>query len=276
MTEKNNLAEEVFCLQYELNTLANLLLRGESERWVPGFLREITEFSHSERYKLACKYIRGKKVLDVACGTGKGSNIMATVGAAMHVTGFDIQPEALRYANHRNGASNINFKVADVQTFELTNEFDVVVSFETIEHLTNYKAFLVNVSKCLKSDGLFIVSTPISSLPLNEYPDNPHHVQEWGFMEFQAILEDLFDIEKVYVQLYPKINTPSIQRKNDLSRRITNKIKRTFLGTEAPVLVPDSQATTIFSAIEEFTQQYAKEELGTLRYGYQIVIAKAK
>lgn len=276
MIEKNNLAEEVFCLQYELNTLANLLLRGESERWVPGFLREITEFSHSERYKLACKYIQGKKVLDMACGTGKGSNIMATDGAAMHVTGLDIQPEALRYANHRNGANNINFQVADVQTLELTNEFDAVVSFETIEHLTNYKAFLVNVSKCLKSEGLFIVSTPISSLPLNEHPDNPHHVQEWGFTAFQAILEELFNIEKVYVQLYPPINKPSTYQNNSLSRRIINKIKRAFLGTDAPVLISDSPATTFFSAIEEFTQQYAEEELGTLRHGYQIVIATPK
>ncbi len=208
MKETDKLAEEIFCLKYELDTLANVLLKNETERWLPGFLHERTEHSHLERYRLACNYTSGKKVLDVACGVGKGSNMMAQIGGATFVNGFDIQPEALRYANWRNAAPNLEFAAVNAETMDIADAFDIVVSFETIEHLPNYRSFLINAKKSLKSGGCLLISTPISAKDVDLNPANPYHVQEWGFKKFQKVLEELFSIEKVFVQLYPPTPIP--------------------------------------------------------------------
>jgi hypothetical protein len=105
------------------------------------------------------------------------------------------------------------------------------------------------------------VSTPISRLALDSKPTNPYHVQEWGFGKFHEVLKDFFDVEKVYVQLYPLRQT--------ISKKALRRVKAK-LGM--PVIYP----TGDFSQIEEFTGQYPIKELGTLRKGYQIILAKKK
>ncbi|WP_121809546.1 class I SAM-dependent methyltransferase [Mucilaginibacter kameinonensis] len=278
MTEAERLTEEVFCLNFELNTLANQLLRQSSERWVPGFLYEKTEYSHIERYKLACNYTAGKRVIDIACGVGKGSNLMALQGAANSVYGADIQPDAIRYAQWRNGRENITFQVNDAQQLGIENAFDIAVSFETIEHLPDYRKFLTSIKTTLTTNGLFLVSTPIASIPIDNTPANPYHVQEWGFREFHHVIDEFFNIEKVYVQLYPEIPLPPPVVRIGLTRRVLNKIKNKLLPpphkaeTPDPVIKPDNG----FSKIEEYTGQYNTEELGKSRLGYQIIVARVK
>lgn len=276
MTKEEDLTEEVFCLKFELNTLADQLLRQSSERWVPGFLYKRTEFSHTERYNLACEYTTGKKIIDIACGVGRGSNIMATYGLAESVYGTDIQPDTIRYAKWRYGSKNIEFAINDAQELDINNEYDVAVSFETIEHVPDYRKFLIAVNTALKSGGLFLVSTPISSLPINTAPDNPYHLQEWGFYEFQDIIKEFFKIDKIFVQLYPAIPILEPVAKSNLLRRIINKISTKIKCTSTDNIVESNVnlPTNGFSKIEEFTGQYPVNELGILRQGYQIVIAR--
>jgi len=276
--EKEDLTEEVFCLNFELNTLAAQLLRQSSERWVPGFLYDKTEYSHTERYKLACHYTPGKKVIDIACGVGKGCNMMATTGLAESIYGADIQADAIRYAKWRYGAGNIHFGVNNAEALGIDSAFDIAVSFETIEHLPDYRKFLISVRSALNSGGLFLVSTPISSLPVDTAPVNPYHVQEWGFYRFQEILSEFFDIEKVYVQLYPPVPVYQPAPKTVFLQRMINKLKNKLSNPPAAVspahqvLLPAGN----FSAIEEYKGQYPVEELGVARQGYQIVLAKLK
>lgn len=273
MKETDKLAEEIFCLKYELDTLANVLLRNEAERWLPGFLHERTEQSHLERYRLACNYTAGKKVLDVACGIGKGSNMMAQTGGATFVNGFDIQPEALRYANWRNAAPNLNFSVVNAETMDIVDEYDLVVSFETIEHLPNYKKFLSNIKKSLKSGGYLLISTPLSAVPIDSSPANPYHIQEWGFASFQNVLKDLFFIENTFVQLYPTVTIGQKSKKRSLITRLFNILKRE-LYPPTKINEPQEQPLNKFSKIEEYTGQYPETELGSKYIGYQIVLAR--
>lgn len=276
MIEKDNLAEEIFCLKYELNTLADQLLRQSSERWVPGFLFARTENSHTERYKLACEYTNGKKVLDIACGVGKGSNMMGTAGLAKSVRGVDIQSDAIRYATWRYGSDNIIFTENNAQELGIINEFDIAVSFETVEHLPEYRKFLVSIKDSLKVDGLLLISTPLSAFPVDLQPDNPYHIQEWGFSEFQKILEEFFEIKKIYLQLYPStIEIP--KAKISLSQRIINKIKNKALGIPNYSPVQNNTVeTNKFSKIEVFNDQFPVAELGVSKLGYQIILAKVK
>ena len=269
MNETDKLGEEIFCLKYELDTLANVLLRNESERWLPGFLHERTEYSHLERYKLACQFTGGKKVLDVACGIGKGSNILAQAGNALYVNGFDIQPEAIRYAKWRNFAPNLEFSVVNAETMDITDAYDLAVSFETIEHLPNYRSFLTNVKKGLKSEGYLLISTPICPIAHDLSPANPYHVQEWGFNEFQKIIGEFFSLEKIFVQLYPP--KPIVERKT-ITVRLIRKIKTKLGIVHTAKSIEDP--LNPFSKIEEYLGQFPVHELGSYRVGYQIILAK--
>ena len=130
-----------------------------------------------------------------------------------------------------------------------------------------------SVKKSLKPGGLFLVSTPISPLPLDIQPGNPYHVQEWGFTNFQAVIKEFFDIEKIFVQLYPVAGAPE---KTDLKRRVINKIRTKILGPYAITLNNNSWPIDSFSRIEEYKSQYTVTELGILQQGYQIVLARVQ
>lgn len=264
MTDNKDIAEELFCLRFELNTLSSVLIKHEAERWVSGFMYEQIEKDHIDRYVLAFNYVAGKKVLDIACGIGKGSYMMATEGKASEVTGGDLSSDAVRYARHRNPNGNVQYKVQDALKLEWENEFDVVVSFETIEHVPDVDLFLKKIKQALKGDGLFLVSTPISSSDLDTRPDNPYHVQEWGFESFQRKLSHFFAVEEVYLQLYDPV--PVQKREGFL-----DKIRRRLVGAS-----PAAHSPKTGSRIEKYSNQYPVNEIGTIRKGYQLVVCKKR
>ena len=277
MHKIDEIIEENFCLKLELDILAEVLLRNQSERWVPGFLHQSTEHAHVERYKLACEYSHEKRVIDIACGVGKGSFILAEEGGAQCVDAYDIQEEAIRYAKWRNKNEKISFGTGDAEKISFTEKFDLAVSFETIEHLNNHNKFIQNIHRALSNNGTFIVSTPISSVDLNSTPSNPYHVQEWGFKAFHKILQPYFDIEEVYVQLYPyhlaKVN-PKITIMNLIIGKIKRYASKSKSVSENEVRLKNQLSP--FPEIEKYCGQYEVSELGSTRTGYQIVIARKK
>jgi SAM-dependent methyltransferase len=228
----NNQREELFCLRYELNALANLYCFNRAERWVKGFLNKIDEKEHIDRYAYALKYVNGKSVLDIACGCGFGSFMLATEGMAKDVVGVDLDAEAIRYGNYRYGKSNIHRIVADAEQFTSQSQFDVIVSFETIEHLPTPNLFIENLHWNLASDGVLIVSTPISKVS-TERPRNPYHQKEWSFLDFPKLFNNKFTVKQVYLQNAIIINRPPagsvniVQRLRSFARRFINRVSRT-------------------------------------------------
>jgi 2-polyprenyl-3-methyl-5-hydroxy-6-metoxy-1,4-benzoquinol methylase len=275
--------EELFCLKYELDSLAEITLKNESERMLPNFCSEIIEHDHRERYKLVCQYATGLNVLDIACGVGYGSNMIAREGKAKTVLGCDLSQDAVRYARHRNKFDNLDFKVENAEQYLKENTYDLIVSFETIEHIPNSHKFLENAHKNLVAGGTFIVSTPISQLALDTNPSNPYHTQEWGFAEFQKEVSQFFDIQKIYVQLYQhafineKITKEFQRRKLSLKAKLKNNIKSKLRGVSyGPSLLTNWYDRQNFSRIEEYTGQYNAQDLGTKYIGYQILICNKK
>jgi 2-polyprenyl-3-methyl-5-hydroxy-6-metoxy-1,4-benzoquinol methylase len=270
MSDKLDLAEEVFCLKFELNTLSSVLIKHETERWLPGFMYEAIEKDHIDRYLWAGGYVPGKHVLDIACGTGKGSHILATKGDAAGVMACDLNPEAVRYAMHRNADSRVRYGVQDALKLPWKDEFDVIVSFETIEHVPDVNLFLTRIADALKRGGIFLVSTPVSGVDLDKRPDNPFHVQEWGFGAFRKVLADYFVIDDIYIQLYDPV---PVQETPTLWDRRQRKLKATLAGGSAAG--PASQAPAKSgSAIEKYVGQYPIAEIGTTRKGYQLVVCR--
>ncbi|TLZ75833.1 MAG: class I SAM-dependent methyltransferase, partial [Methanobacteriota archaeon] len=97
---------------------------------------------HIERYRFAGHVAPGKVILDVACGTGYGSDLLAGL-AAKQVIGGDASPEALSFANHRFGRENLAFVKLDGSRLPFRpSTFDAVVSFETVEHMKDPAEFL--------------------------------------------------------------------------------------------------------------------------------------
>lgn len=279
MSDQEILKEDIFCLNFELTALAEMVLKNESERMLPGFCSDLIEHDHKERYNLACQYSEGRKVLDFACGVGYGSNLLATKGNAKSVMGCDLDASAIRYAKHKYKTDNLLFSCKNAETYVNENQFDLVISFETIEHLPNYKFFIDNVYKNLVDGGIFIVSTPISSLEIDNNPINPYHVQEWGFDAFQKEISNVFTVKTIYTQLYQNgfLNDQILleynQRKESLKQQIKNKIKSKLRGTYiGPAYVNDWYHPRNYSVIEEYQGQYNSEDLGQKYIGYQILV----
>lgn len=154
---------------------------------------------HLKRYEFARPYCMGKRVLDVACGVGYGAHYLAR--GALQVVGVDIDPEAITYARRRYGdLSNLSFIEGDATALKLRDHsFDVVCSFETIEHLADVQAYLREVQRVLVPKGLYIVSTPVVPHSTRT-PSNPHHYQEWSPEDFRAVLLHYFSHIELFSQ----------------------------------------------------------------------------
>lgn len=112
---------------------------------------------HFERYKFASRYTKGLVILDAACGEGYGTNFLLKNGAK-RVIGIDKSEKAIEEAKMKYSGE---FRVMDVTKLEFEdNYFDCVVSFETIEHLIEYKKFLDEIKRVVKPKGIVIMSTP--------------------------------------------------------------------------------------------------------------------
>ncbi len=152
--------------------------------------------THLKRYDFARQFCKGKVILDSACGVGYGTYCLAEV--AREVVGIDISYEAIAYAKKNYQKENVIFGVMDVHRLEFPSEkFDIVCSFETIEHIANPREFLVQVKRVLKKDGIFIVSTP-NAKKTNYKPKNPYHLIEYSRKDFESLLKDFFDNVEIY------------------------------------------------------------------------------
>lgn len=159
---------------------------------------------HISRYTFAREYAVGKKVLDAGTGIGYGAAILAA-GGATEVFAVDIDETSVAKAKSLFGRSNLAYHVGDCESLDVvTSPVDLVCNFENIEHLQHPELFLRQVRRVLKSDGVFLCSTPDRTIAppyLNGKPANPFHVHEWYYEEFAALLDRHFDTVEVLAQV---------------------------------------------------------------------------
>jgi 2-polyprenyl-3-methyl-5-hydroxy-6-metoxy-1,4-benzoquinol methylase len=173
----------------------------DGERQAPIDVTE-AEPSHLARYLFALNFITAAdKVLDIPCGTGYGTKLLA--GKAKEVTGIDVSEKAIGHAEEFFNARNDYFKIGDMENLEAALPadafFDIIVSFEGIEHIGNGEIFLEQVAKHLNKGGRLIISTP------RKPHGSPFHVREYSLSEFVSILEKKFVVEKMFGQIYTDI-----------------------------------------------------------------------
>jgi SAM-dependent methyltransferase len=167
------------------------------ERMVPEKADKHTFWEHIYRYRFAARFVNGRQVLDVACGEGYGTAALAKAGAAK-VVGVDISPETCSYAAKKYG---IETRVGNGENLPVeSSSVDVVVSFETIEHVPNPKAFLDECQRILRPNGLLVISTPNHEAARICQPNNPFHCSELTVAEFKKLIEDRFTVQGYYSQ----------------------------------------------------------------------------
>lgn len=156
----------------------------EGGQWVPPWLY----YQHIARYEWARQYCSGR-VLDAACGTGYGS---ATLRGSSSVVSLDLALEAL--AEARQTIAGLRLLIGDMTRLPFrSGAFDTFISFETIEHVPDDRAYVTEARRVLRSGGTFICSTPNRRVvnPGNtilDRPFNKFHVREYDQDELQSLL----------------------------------------------------------------------------------------
>jgi len=169
------------------------------ERYVPE-LKGSIQLEHLHRYALACEYVQDKVVLDIACGEGYGSAMLAE--SAKRVWGVDIAEDIITYAKTKYKKVNLQFKIGSCAEIPLKDSsVDMVVSFETIEHHSQHEAMMSEVKRVLKPGGAIIISSPDKHTysDLRSY-DNQYHVKELYYDEFKNLLKVNFNNVVIYGQ----------------------------------------------------------------------------
>jgi ubiquinone/menaquinone biosynthesis C-methylase UbiE len=191
-------------LSLKIRGLIKLTMKLTGERCIIGQMDKVTEKEHIDRYNFARKYATDKVVLDIACGSGYGSKILSQ--KAKNVMGVDVSKKSVDYANKNFNSKNTKFFWGNATDLGFIKEhsIDLVVSFETIEHLKNYERFLQEIKRVLKKEGILIISTPNKkfSSPKSERPINPYHVIEFYYEGFNKLLRNCFDNVQFYGQTY--------------------------------------------------------------------------
>ena len=165
------------------------------ERLIPELQRgELVHAEHVARYLMAAQLAEGRRVLDAACGEGYGTAILAGAGASSAV-GVDSDAAIVAHARERYG---LEFATADVAALPFDGDaFDLVVSFETIEHVAEPEAVLDELTRVLAPDGLLVISTPNK----HEYlVENEFHTRELTHEEFLELLRPRFPSVRVLYQ----------------------------------------------------------------------------
>jgi SAM-dependent methyltransferase len=221
------------------------------EYFIPGKSGERIEADHIERYRFACKYAKGKSILDIACGVGYSGPKFIEAGAVSY-DGVDINEKLIQYAKKIYGSDLISYSVGDIITFNKNKLYDLITCYETIEHVKNYEAAIQNLHSLLKPGGMLFISSPNrivtspKALTINEKPSNEFHTQEFIPEELLSILnknsftagrDNLYgqrQRKKVYRNrycrkiIYTLFGNPDLKTSPEV-KQVTDKLPRYFV-----------------------------------------------
>jgi SAM-dependent methyltransferase len=149
---------------------------------------------HLAVYEWIAPRVRGRRVIDMACGEGYGSEVLSRSAAS--VIGLDANPEAHEHARLRYRRQNLEFDRGMVENYGAPSSYDAVVFLQTIEHVEDPAAVLRHFRGLLAPGGVAYVSTPnvLTLAPPGEARSgNPWHVREYRAEEFRELCGSVFD-----------------------------------------------------------------------------------
>lgn len=170
------------------------------ERYIPGVNTDFA-LEHRHRYMLACEIAHDRDVLDIACGEGYGSAMLAATARSVH--GVDISAEAVAHAAAHYALSNLTFLEGSAADIPLPDAcVDLVVSFETIEHHALHHEMMREIVRVLRPGGVLCLSSPDRTTNADILPphSNPYHVKELNRQELEDLITGYFSRHILYAQ----------------------------------------------------------------------------
>jgi 2-polyprenyl-3-methyl-5-hydroxy-6-metoxy-1,4-benzoquinol methylase len=207
-------------------------MKNEGERLLETDQSQSTS-EHLHRYKIASLYSTQKVIVDIACGEGYGSKILSK--NAKRVFGFDIDKDSIEKARIKYKSDNLTFDCSSVTNIPLeSHSVDIVVSFETIEHIVEQENMISEIKRILNSEGILIISSPNKYI----YTDiignkNKFHLKELYTEEFIDLIKKDFTYLNVYFQRFIsasyiyEYNSDEVNIKNTWYKGDFNEIKQT-------------------------------------------------
>jgi SAM-dependent methyltransferase len=154
---------------------------------------------HLAVYEWIGARVIGRRVIDMACGEGYGSEVLSR--GASSVLGVDANPEAHEHARLRYQRQNLTFERGLVETHGEPGAFEAVVFLQTIEHVQDPAAVLEHFRSLLAPGGVAYISTPNLLTLAREgakKSDNPWHLKEYRAEEFKALCRQVFPEVEVW------------------------------------------------------------------------------
>jgi spore maturation protein CgeB len=186
------------------------MLQPSAERAIPKLNAPdpITVAEHLTRYNWVKQFVYGK-VLDIACGTGYGSKIIAENDKVKEVIGIDIDEDTIEYALQNYSHAKIGFVRENALNINYSEEFDCIVCFETIEHLEEDYLFVEKIYKALKKGGQLFISTPLGAGRYIRCVGN-FHIREYTRQDFKELLSR-FEKVDLFSQSFDKVEKDNNQ-----------------------------------------------------------------
>ena len=167
------------------------------ERIYPRYFNE-AYLDHRNRYYFATNFIKKEdKVLDISCGCGYGSWFMGATTGCKQVVGVDVSDEALNFAQNYYHSEKVIYNKIDISK-KFSNlfkeKFNLIISFETIEHLEDDNSYLKELNNLLEDNGLLLISSPNEDIipyynnPFFDGGINPYHFRHYTSEEFEKVL----------------------------------------------------------------------------------------
>jgi len=198
---KNSIKKSSFAVKI-VHLIRNLKNRGvvkNPERLHPSFYQhtiydKILFLKHQFAYEYAEKLLKPQmNVLDYGCGDGYGSHYLAS-NENVNVVGTDIDDDTIKFAKKKYQKTNLNF-ITFEQFFNYSGTFDLITSFQVIEHVENVSDYLFLLKTKLTKNGILIISTPSRNYRLTEFqkPWNSFHLREYNMDAFKTDINAVFD-----------------------------------------------------------------------------------
>ncbi len=164
---------------------------------------------HLERYRFAAGQVRPGRLLDLACGVGYGTRLMADRNGHLEsALGVDIAAAAVQYALTHYADERVRFLCCDGMSFEDADGFDTIVSLETIEHVPGPDALFARLVALLRPGGVLVSSVPVTpSVDLN-----PHHLRDFTSADFRRMGRENGLVERAEFEQVQRVNPLELMR----------------------------------------------------------------
>jgi SAM-dependent methyltransferase len=221
---------------------------------------------HVSRYLFAQSWVRGHAIIDVGCGTGYGSAILAR-DRRRRVLGIDVSREVIDVADASWPSFNLHFAVGDALDLDLTpGSADTVVSFETIEHVADPSRFLDQIADLLKPNGRLILSTPDRTYySPGAGPGESHN----PFHPSELTRRELLDLIAVQFRLVATYGQGRIDRDELATEGLSSGVKRMVKKITDPVIGRGPIAEALLGFVR---RNHVPRPLDDAGYAYVVVV----